>query len=435
MKASILNGIAEAALCAALAMSTQITAQAQSAAQEENSEQVRYTIIDLGNVGPDGQPLQITNNGLVAGATAVGSALHAALWYHGRMLDLGTPGLKGQNSEAFGVNVQGHAVGEAQTSSLDPEGEDFCGFAALGLPSPGGTCVPFLWQNGVMNPLPTLGGNNGAANKINSPGEVAGTAENNMPDSTCPSGGPQKYQFRPVVWRNGAVQELPTYSADPDGTAMAINDLGQAAGASGDCAAFSPIMGDNLQPLHALLWEGGRATDLGTLGGTGHGFGIRAENLNNLGQVIGYSDLAGDGTFHAFLWTKETGMQDLKALGTDPNSIAIGINDAGDVVGASIDATFTVVRAFLRRRGEDLIDLNEHIPADSPLDLFTACSINARGEIIGIAIDKISGDVHGYLAVPDNSQNPLESLPAVTPTQGSESTGKLQFWRFGIGGR
>jgi hypothetical protein len=69
------------------------------------------------------------------------------------------------------------------------------------------------------------------------------------------------------------------------------------------------------------------------------------------------------------------------------------------------------------------------------LDLFTACSINARGEIIGIAIDKSSGDVHAYLAVPDHSGDRGESAPAVAPMQGSESIGKLQFRRLGIGGR
>jgi probable HAF family extracellular repeat protein len=388
----------------------------------------RFTVTDLGNVGTDGQPFQVTNTGVVGGAAMVGSALHGVLWSGGHMLDIGTPGLKGQNSQVYGVNVWGQTVGEAETATPSG-GEDFCGFAALGLPSAGGTCVPFLWQNGVMNPLPTLGGKNGAANKINILGMVAGTAENNMPDSTCPSGGPQKYQFKPVAWRNGSVQELPTYAGDSAGTAMAINDLGQAAGASGNCTAFSPILLDNLQPLHALLWEGGKATNLGNLGGTGQGFGIRAENLNNLGQVIGYSDVAGDAYFHAFQWSRTTGMQDLGTVGSDVNSLAIGINDLGDVVGASIDASFNP-RAFLRV-GRQLVDLNELIP-NGPLYLATACSINARGEIIGIAIDKSSGDVHAYLAVPNHSG---EDMQAVTPVQTSESTGNPHLQRFRLVGR
>jgi probable HAF family extracellular repeat protein len=402
-------------------------AQEQSGTTAKAQPNVRYAVTDLGNVGPDGQPFQVTNNGLVAGAAMVGNALHGVLWYKGHMLDLSTPGLKGQNSQAFGVNVWGQAVGEAETSNSDPN-EDFCGFAALGLPSPGGSCVPFLWQNGVMNPLPTLGGNNGAANTINNLGEVVGTAENNMPDGTCPSGGPQEYQFKPVAWRNRAVQELPTYPGDPDGFALGINEVGQVAGTSGDCAAFNPITQDYLQPLHALLWEDQKITDLGTLGGTGQGFGILAYNLNNRGQVIGWSDLAGNAKFHAFLWTRETGMQDLGTVGSDPNSIAIGINDAGQIVGSSIDAKFNP-RAFLRV-GQDLIDLNELVPTDSPLYLFTACSINASGEIIGIGIDKSTGDVHAYLAVPDHSGQAVESMPIVTPTSGSESPRKLQFQRF-----
>jgi probable HAF family extracellular repeat protein len=37
------------------------------------------------------------------------------------------------------------------------------------------------------------------------------------------------------------------------------------------------------------------------------------------------------------------------------------------------------------------------------LYLITACSINAAGEIIGIAIDG-SGNFHAYLATPNSSQ-------------------------------
>ncbi|MGA7409262.1 MAG: hypothetical protein WBW33_02190, partial [Bryobacteraceae bacterium] len=320
----------------------------------------------------------------------------------------------------------------------DPKGEDFCGFAALGLPSSVTSCLPFLWQNGVMNPLPTLGGNNGAANQINNRGEAAGMAENDITDTACPSTGPQKLGFKPVVWRNGKVQELPTYPGDPDGNAVAINDHGQVAGGSGDCTAFSPISLTNLQPLHALLWEDGKATDLGNLGGTGHGNGIEAVNLNNHGQVVGNSDLTGDANFHAFLWTRETGMFDLGTLPGDANSAANGINDAGDVVGVSLDASFNP-RAFLRQN-DAMTDLNTLIPADSPLFLITACSINSDGEIIGIAVEKSTGNVHGYLATPRHSKDHGESLSlapqdVIDPTVVPENAHKLLLSRLGIRGR
>jgi probable HAF family extracellular repeat protein len=252
----------------------------------------------------------------------------------------------------------------------------------------------------VVTPLPTLGGNNGVANQIDNRGDVAGMAENATPDPACPA--PQVLQFKPVVWGHGRIRELPTYPGDPDGAAFAINDDGQVAGASGDCTAFNPISLVNLRPLHALLWQNGGVTDLGNLGGTGHGNGIEAVGLNNRGQAIGNSDLTGDTNFHAFLWTAETGMRDLGTLPGDANSAANGINDAGDVVGVSLDANFNP-RAFLRQTGvtAGLTDLNTLIPAGSPLFLITGCSINSHGEIIGIAVDS-SGDLHGYLATPTN---------------------------------
>jgi uncharacterized membrane protein len=131
-------------------------------------------------------------------------------------------------------------VGEAQTDDPDPQGEDFCGFVALGLTSSGTTFLGFMWQDGVMNPLPTLGGNNGVANQINSPGEVVGMAETGTLDSTCPAGGAQKLVFKPL-WKNGDVQELPTYPSDLDGNAHAINDNGQAVGGSGICSAYTRL--------------------------------------------------------------------------------------------------------------------------------------------------------------------------------------------------
>jgi hypothetical protein len=39
--------------------------------------------------------------------------------------------------------------------------EDFCGFAAYGVEKMQAGCLPFLFANGVMIKLPTLGGPNG----------------------------------------------------------------------------------------------------------------------------------------------------------------------------------------------------------------------------------------------------------------------------------
>jgi probable HAF family extracellular repeat protein len=249
-----------------------------------------------------------------------------------------------------------------------------------------------------MVPLPTLGGNNGTANQVNRRGVVAGFAENATLDPNCPA--PQKFQFEPAIWQQGEIQQLPTFTGDPEGVAEAINDNGQVVGASGTCSTFSTNNLISLQPLHALLWETGTVTDLGNLGGTAKGFGNLAFNINNQGEVVGISGLRGDMNFHGFLWTKATGMQDLGTLPGDANSTAIGINDSGDVVGVSLDANFNP-RAYLRQNGI-MTDLNTLIPANSPLSLLVGCSINSSGQIVGVAVTS-AGVAHGYLATPINS--------------------------------
>jgi len=69
------------------------------------------------------------------------------------------------------------------------------------------------------------------------------------------------------------------------------------------------------------------------------------------------------------------------------------------VGGVSLDATFSILRAFVVVKGVQT-DLNTLIPADSPLQLQTACAINSRGEIAGLAVEKSTGEYRGYLAIP-----------------------------------
>jgi probable HAF family extracellular repeat protein len=356
---------------------------------------LRYSISDLGMVGAQpGQPFKVTDNRLIAGTvvTESGSA-QAVVWSGGGMTDLGSAGL---NSIAFGINETGMVVGQAEIATTDPGGEDFCGSQAFGLPATGATCVAFAAQYGNMKPLRTLGGANAAAITLNSAGQIVGTAESMTLDPACPS--PQKYQFKPVLWQGEDVEELPTAGGDRNGIAYGINDNGDIVGASGSCVAFNPDTLLHMQPLHALLWQAGRVTDLGNLGGTGQVLGNFAHTVNNNDEVVGWSDVVGDQAGHAFRWTRLGGMEDLGTLAGDGHSLGIGLNDQGVITGISIAPDFSTLRAFVWSGGA-MTDLNQLIPATSALYLLSACSVNARGEITGFAVDS-QGNLHGYLAVP-----------------------------------
>jgi probable HAF family extracellular repeat protein len=394
MKHSLLISTPAISLSALLlVMPLQVTAREQTPQ--------RYTVIDLGPLGTTfSEAVFITNEGLVSGTVTLPNGTeHAALWHKSGMTDIGTPGLGGVNSaalnsSAFGVTEGGQSAGQAETSKPDPQGEDFCGYFTSRV------CLPFVWQHGAMTALPTLGGANGSAGLINDRGEVAGYAENNTLDTTCLGmGTPQVFQEKPVIWKQGKIQELPTLAGDPDGWAFGINHNGQAVGASGICSTLNPDTVVYVLSRHALLWEpDGSVKDLGNLGGTGAiGPGNVALAIDNRGQVVGVSGLVGDTTFHGYLWTRETSkMRDLGTLSGDVASIALGINDEGEVVGASFDASGDP-RAFLRQRGT-MIDLNELV-SDSPLYLLFAHGINSRREIVGFGATS-AGDVHAFLASP-----------------------------------
>jgi probable HAF family extracellular repeat protein len=393
----------------------------QQQLSEKDAQNTLYNIQDLGVFGPNpsapGGPLVVTNSGWISGAAGVGPGgtgpEHAVLYYRGNTIDVGNPGLGG-NSMGYGVNESGVTAGEAENTAAGlATTEDFCGFQFLGFSSSATPCVAFVWRNGQMVSLPTLGGVNGSATEINNSGMIGGYAETTTVDPNCSA--PQKYQFKPVVWDHGAVQALPT-GDDADGGVLAVNDRGDAAGATGSCAPLNPILLLYLNPTHALLWHDGVAIDLGNLGGE---FNNLPHGMNNLGQVVGESDLAGDQTAHAFLASAGTKMQDLGTVGNDTYSFGFGINDAGDIVGISANADFSVIRAFIRRNGT-LVDLNTLVTGTNPFPngtLLTACFINSKGEITGIALDS-TGAEHTYLATPVHSASSTKAnvrKPVVLP--------------------
>src|SRR5215471_4702132 len=248
----------------AVALFAALVAPAQLAAEELSKHRHhRYSVVRLGSLGGTmGGASSINYRGWVSGSSNLpeDQTQHAVLWRHGQTLDLGTLG--GPNSSVSWPNHNRRTVvGIAETPDLDPLGESWS-CSAFFPNSTGHTCLGFVWERGVMRPLPTLGGNNGYAAGANNRGQVVGWAETDFRDPTCIA--PQVLQFQAVLWGpRGQVQALSPLEGDLDSAATAINDRGHVAG-------FSDLPGDDADHpnFHAFFWtRRGGIQDLGTLPG------------------------------------------------------------------------------------------------------------------------------------------------------------------------
>jgi probable HAF family extracellular repeat protein len=101
----------------------------------------------------------------------------------------------------------------------------------------------FIWRNGVMTDLGTLGGSFSQANDINAAGDIAGASND------------ANEHAHAVVWRNGVIIDL--------GTLGGTHGLGVGINAAGDVVGSSYTTGDsNVRPF---LWRNGVMIDLGAL--------------------------------------------------------------------------------------------------------------------------------------------------------------------------
>ena len=359
--------------------------------------QASYKVQDLGVQHPDnlGMAMGLNNHGWTLNMEQLLDPFSISLSAHlvqgtdsisiGELkLELGTLGGPNSSINWNGINDPGEAVGMSETSVPDPNGEDLCGFGTHL------TCSPFLWRNGVMNALPTAGGNNGQASAINNSGQVAGYAENGTADSTCPPGTENFMVDLPVMWTKGKAQALPTIGSDPDGVAFGINNRGQAVGYSGTCTAAN----------YAVVWENGTATQLPDLGDPG---GI-AYAINSHNQVVGQA-VNSNGTALAALWQNNTvtALGGGRLLPGDVASFATSINNRGQVVGSSFDSKANWSHGLLWQNGM-MIDLNAVFPASSNLFVVSASNINESGQIAGMAVEMAGPHagtiVHAFLATP-----------------------------------
>jgi probable HAF family extracellular repeat protein len=377
------------------------TALAQAQAKAKKAQYNVSNLASLGGTSSGGN--SINDQSWAAGYSRLPDNLsrHATLWRNGSILDLGTLG--GPNSSVtWNVkNTVGIIAGISQTATPEPLHENWSSAAFYGGPNNVGFMnLGFVWEQGQMRGLPTFfGGNNGFATGANNFGQVVGWAENDVHDPTCVS--PQVLQFRPAVWELGPpdqIHDLPLISGDTSGAATAINDNGQIVGISGIC---DQAVGRHTA-RHAVLWENGGVTDIGNLGAN---WWNTPTAINQHGDVVGF---AGDPAFvegdilHAFIWTKDNGIQALKPLrGRVPQHVdseAYGINERRQVVGVSCDANFVDCRAVVWDHGVYPTDLND-LKGGYSARLESAKDINNLGEITGRAIDS-TGVRTAYLAVP-----------------------------------
>lgn len=362
------------------------------------ASQQRYTITDLPSLGgTNSRGNSINNRGWISGYSnlAGNQSRHAALWRDGTLTDLGTLG--GPNSAVtWSVKANsGIIAGIAQTAAPDPLGEAWSSAAFYPLPNNAGFVnLGFVWENGQMRALPTLGGNNGFATGANSRGQVVGWAENSVHDPTCVP--PQQLQFRPVVYgkRANEISELPLVAGDTSGAATAINESGDVVGISGIC---DQAVGRHTA-RHAVFWDKhGRVIDIGNLGAP---WWNTPTNINQRGDVVGFAGAPNDpdGNFlQAFMWTPEHGMQPLGFLPGDVHSEAYGINEKRQVVGLSCDADGNC-RAFIWESGV-MRDLNDFKQPGYTATLEQARDINEAGEIAGRSLDPATGR-KAFLATP-----------------------------------
>jgi probable HAF family extracellular repeat protein len=361
-------------------------------------------ITDLGSLGGVDHcsaAIAINDRGLIAGNSESdfdpilgGNPLHAVVWEDGEIHDLGTFG--GSASLAIDVNNRSQVIGLALTSTFDP-------FPVPGLPEVtiGTQTQAFLWQNGHMQNLGTLGGPDAAAYIVNNSGQVAGVSyTNDIPDAS--TGFPT---LHPFLWENGRMIDLGTLGGTSGGL-IDLNNRGQVLGVSN-------LAGD--QSADMFLWDHGKLTDL-TAQSSGGTLWL-ASAINDAGQIVGGASFPGR-DFDAAVW-RDGVLTDLGTLDGDCYSFADSINSRGQIVGSSYSCDGSTIRAFLWQNGS-ISDLNDLIPPDSALQLVgcppdgLCLSIFDNGDIAAFGTEPGSGCNNGDPCGTAVLLQPTGTIPLVT---------------------
>jgi len=312
-----------------------------------------YTITDLGSLGyPETFPSGINASGQVTGLSYLSKTFTYPCGYpvrtctahlsHAFLYGNGTMTdlgtLGGHDSQGNAVNLSGQVAGASNTNKGGTDAALWTGKKATDL--------------GALGPL--AAGSYSIAYGINDSGQVVGFSAAGV---TAINDG-----SHPFLYSNGTITSLPEPGnfAAAACQARAINNNGQIAGTCTDTDGNG----------YLVMWQNGTVTDLGTIGNIGTISDLEALSMNNNGQIVGWTAVSTTG----FLYSNGT-ITDLS--GFFPNAI----NDNGVMVGgSSIDTGGTVQ------------DLNSLIPAKSGYQISYATAINDNGQIVADASDATTSE-------------------------------------------
>jgi probable HAF family extracellular repeat protein len=309
-------------------------------AADATLDDIRYRVVPLPLLPPDNQGAAgaLNEKGDVVGTSSSSFGRHAFLYSDGSMRDLGTV-FGGVEPQATDINNSGEVtvnvvrpdfsmgalhraflysdgvfreidgpLGERNSwwaEAINARGE-VTGFAERPRRA-------FLYSDGRVHDLGTLGGEHSEGNDINDKGQVTGLAG-------TPDGG-----YHMFLYDCDVMSDL--------GTLGGRFSMGDAINEKGWIAGRSTIAGDT--PFHAVLYRDGRMVDLGFLPGATVG-SSSAIGINAAGWVVGRQEADESSPGRGWVYDG-TSMHDLNSLLIDnPDAVviaALDINDAGHIVG------------------------------------------------------------------------------------------------------
>jgi probable HAF family extracellular repeat protein len=285
------------------------------------------TFLPSGFAGQD-----INNAGQIVGNTRESEAW---IWSDSGIVNLSllVPGV-----QAFAINNRGDVAGNY---------------------GPGDTSA-FIYSNGTFRDIGRVSGLNYATPRaINDEGQVAGTA-GNFPGDTS----------RPFFYDGATMVGIGTFGGD-QGDALALDDEGTVVGN----AALAPPPDSPYGARQPFIYRNGTLSELRA----SQAMIYSANDINDTGAIIGSAAFPETGLGQPYVYTGGV----IRSLG-GPGGDALGINDAGDIVGVWPSFDDLQYRAFVYRDGK-LAGLNDLVLLQPGWTITRADDINDAGQILATA--------------------------------------------------